>query len=332
MIGKGDSFVKNRRDKKAIIFDINRYRIEDGPGIRTIVFFKGCPLRCLWCSNPFGLSPEPQLAYNQKKCVLCRACEQVCPQHAISFVENQLVTDWSKCTSCGTCTKVCLYEARQIIGKTYSPVEVVESIKKDFMFYRRDGGGVTLSGGEVMLQADVAKSVLELCCRELINTAIETAVYTSWDNLVEILPLCNLVFADIKHIDPDKHKQLTGVSNELILHNIRKLAEYVRSNNKPRLILRIPVIPGLNSDEPTMLRTAKFISSLPGRIEVNLLPYHRLGSDKYEMIGLTYKLHDLEMLKPKDDIMLKYRDVISSCAKNSYCTIGGGEIATNEIY
>jgi pyruvate formate lyase activating enzyme len=314
--------------EKATIFDINRYRIEDGPGIRTIIFFKGCPLRCQWCSNPFGLSPEPQLAYNQKKCVLCRTCIEVCPQNAISLQEDLLVTDWGKCIACGTCTRVCLQGARKVVGERYTPLEILQIIRKDAKFYRRDGGGVTLSGGEVMMQADLAKQVLALCRRELIDTAIETSAHAQWDRLSEILPLCDLVFADVKQIDTLAHQKLTGVPNELILGNIQRMAEYVNKNGQPRLILRLPVIPGLNNDERTMIRTADFIAQLPGKIEVNMIPYHRLGSDKYDMVGLSYRLKDLETMKTQDEALFRYCETISVRAQNSSCTVGGGEIAT----
>ncbi|MBF0531250.1 MAG: glycyl-radical enzyme activating protein, partial [Deltaproteobacteria bacterium] len=162
--------MNNDSEQKALIFDVTRYMTEDGPGIRTTVFFKGCPLMCRWCSNPFGLSPEPQIAYNQNRCVKCRACVQACPEKAVFLTDGKIVMDRRECSSCGLCAEACNYGARTLVGKRWSPNEIVEQIAKDSMFYRRSRGGVTLSGGEVLMQAEAARRILELCRKQMLDT------------------------------------------------------------------------------------------------------------------------------------------------------------------
>ncbi len=321
--GSEDNNMENY-GKKAVIFDLTRYMIEDGPGIRTNVFFKGCPLRCMWCSNPFGLSPKPQIVYNQRKCKQCGACVETCPEEACSLIDNHVITDREKCTACGQCTDACLYEARKVTGKLYYPSEIVDEISRDMMFYRRDSGGVTLSGGEPLMQWGAAEEILVLCRERMIDRAMETSAFASWDHFKRLALLCNHVFVDIKHIDSNIHESLTGVPNELILANIKKLAEYTASHNKPSMVLRIPVIPGLNNDEKTMTTTANFISALPGIIAVNLIPYHNLGSNKYEMIDMTYQLASLE--RTQREVLEQYKHTINVYAPDCSCTIGGSEV------
>jgi glycyl-radical enzyme activating protein len=309
---------------KAVVFDISRYMIEDGPGIRTNVFLKGCPLRCKWCSNPFGLSRAPEIAYNRRKCILCGTCVEVCREQACTLQDDRIQTDRDRCTACGRCADACLTHARVLVGAEYTAAEVIQRVREDAAFYRRDGGGVTLSGGEVLMQAEAAREILRLARASMIHTAIETSAYAPWKRLEQLLPLCDLVFVDLKHIDPRAHVQLTGVPNDRILENIRRLAAYVAKHGSPQLVLRLPVIRALNDDRPTMHATARFIGELPGTVTVNILPYHELGITKYEMIDLPYPLDpdaegDLEGLKA-------YCDIIRQYAPTAPCSVGGGEI------
>jgi pyruvate formate lyase activating enzyme len=210
------------------------------------------------------------------------------------------------------------------VGKLYSPAEIVEEVARDAMFYRRDSGGMTLSGGEILMQVEGAVETLRLCKEQMMDTAIETSTYGSWEQLERLLPLSNTVFADLKHIDSRSHRRLTGVPNRLVLENIRKLAAYAAAHDWPRMILRLPVIPGLNNDRDTMARTAEFIAGLPGKTEANLLPYHPMGANKYKMIDLDYPLESLE--KPDKETMIRYQEVIRSRAPHCHCTVGGSEI------
>jgi pyruvate formate lyase activating enzyme len=310
---------------RAIIFDLTRYMIEDGPGIRTNIFFKGCPLHCKWCSNPFGLSAIPQIAYNQRKCVQCGACVDVCPEKACSLVEDRIVTDRNRCTACGKCEKACLFGARILVGKSYSPIEIINEISRDMTFYRRNSGGVTLSGGEPLMQWEVAEEILRLCKQRMIDRAIETSAFASWEQLKRVIALCNHIFVDLKHIDSDEHHRLTGVHNELIIDNIRGISKYIADHDGCSMILRLPVVPGLNNDENTMVKTARFISGLHRGIKVNLLPYHKLGSNKYEMIDRTYQISYLD--SGEKATLYRYKDIIELHASNCSCSAGGSEIS-----
>ncbi|MGQ9677207.1 MAG: glycyl-radical enzyme activating protein [Chloroflexota bacterium] len=306
----------------AVLFDVSRYMIEDGPGIRTAIFFKGCPLRCKWCSNPLGLSPNPQLAYNKRRCVKCLACMVACPQGAISFSDDVLRTNRELCNACGECTRVCPNGARVIVGKRYAVSEILEMVSKDRVFYRRFSGGVTLTGGEVLLQHAAAQKVAGLCRTNMIHTTIETSAYGSWASLLGIVKQCDLVFVDLKHIEPQAHRSLTGVDNGIILENIGNVARFSADNGFPRLIVRMPIIPGLNDGDETLRRVGQFVGSLPGGVGINLLPYHRLGANKYEMIDLEYEVPDIQV--PTREHMLRVKEIVGQYVPS--CSVGGSEI------
>lgn len=309
--------------KKAVIFDLSRYMIEDGPGIRTNIFFKGCPLRCKWCSNPFGISPSPQIVYNPRKCVRCGSCVEVCPEKACSLVEDRIVTDRNSCTACGACEEACLYGARTLVGKAFTASDLLSEISKDRMFYRRNNGGVTLSGGEPCMQWEAAEEILRLCKERMIDRSVETSAFASWEQFYRVIALCNQVFVDLKHIDSGEHHKLAGVHNELIIENIRRLSAVCDANGCT-MILRLPVVPGLNNDEGTMVKTARFIFELHKGLRVNLLPYHRLGLNKYEMIDLNYPIPDVEICP--NTTLDRYKAIIESYAPDCHCTAGGGEV------
>lgn len=233
-------------------------------------------MRCLWCSNPFGLSKEPQLAVNFDRCIGCGNCVPACPNGVNKVVDGKVAVDFSKCTVYGDCVPVCPVEARKITGKEYTAHELYLEISKDASFYRKNSGGVTLSGGKVLLQHEVAAETLRLCKTNYITTCIETSAFAPWEHLHEVAQYCNFVLVNLKHMDPEKHKELVGVPNKIILENIRKLCEFSACRGT-HVIVRTPIIPSYTNDEKNLIATATFLSTLPGRPELNLLPFHNMG-------------------------------------------------------
>ncbi len=316
-------------EKNACIFDIGRYRSTDGPGIRTILFFKGCPLSCRWCSNPFGLSAKPQLSVQFANCTACGRCVPVCPQACNAIEEGSLQVDFSRCTACGRCVEACLLPCRSLVGGYYTARQLFQEAYRDVAFYRRHGGGVTLSGGEVLLQHEVAAEVLRLCKSNYMNTCIETSAFGSWEALQSLAQYCNTVFVDLKHIDAARHRELIGVSNVLILENIQKLCAY--AVDKPlRIIIRVPVIPGCNDDASSLWRIAAFVDSLPGDPEVNLLPYHNLGEHKYEMLGLRPAYTRADSLEKSDATLRQAVEILTQGTQGNRISIGGDAIDLSE--
>jgi len=282
-------------DIRGCIFDIQRFSIQDGPGIRTTVFFKGCPLTCWWCDNPESQSPLPQLIYMAHLCQRCYKCVEVCPNRAVQVrSDGSLGIDRGLCQACGRCVEVCLAEARHISGRMMTVGEVVEIVRRDAPFYRNSGGGVTASGGEATSQPIFLSNLFQECQKRGYHTALDTCGYVKWEVLEPILAHVDLVLFDVKHTDPELHKKLTGVSNELILENARRIVA-----KGVTLILRVPLIPGCNDSEQNIRDIARFALEL-GSVEVNLLPYHKFGLKKYEALGLEYKLRDAEALKEEE--------------------------------
>ena len=296
--------------------------LEDGPGIRTVVFLKGCPLRCLWCSSPLCQTAEPSLVYLKYKCVSCEACLPACPEQAL-FVdeEGKIGRNFEKCTHCGACGRVCPVGAREMRGSAMTVAEVMEKVEKDRIFYRRGSGGVTLSGGEILMQPSFAAGILQQCWEKLIHTAIETCAFGRWEDLRAILAYTNLAFIDIKHADPSLHKKLTGHSNRRILDNIRRAAACCLEW-KRHLILRLAVVPGMNDSRENLREIAQFLKTLPGDWELNLLPYHKYGISKYDWLGREYELLDVE--PPTRDSLLEMVEYFESFGL--LCSLGGAEI------
>ncbi len=269
--------------KTGLIFDIKRYAIHDGPGIRTTVFFKGCPFSCWWCHNPESLVPTPQGLYHNNRCIGCGECINTCPSGAISLETRGVVTNLSLCKHCGSCARICPAEARELVGRFISVDRLMEIIKKDVLFYDESGGGVTFSGGEPLLQADFLLEVLEVCGRHDIHRAVDTAGYASEDILMAVAEKTDLFLFDLKLMDPEKHKKHTGISNQKILGNLEILA-----NQGANITVRIPFIPGVNDEPENIERTGSFISALPGIRNVDILPYHNSAKNKYLKFGLDH--------------------------------------------
>ena len=247
------------------LFDIQKFSVQDGPGLRTTVFFKGCNLRCRWCHNPESWLPAPQLLYFQDKCTGCGVCRQVCSSET--------------CTLCGTCAETCIAGARTLRGREYTAEEVMTLIRKDKAFYEKSGGGITFSGGECMLQPAFLKELLQACRKEGISTAVDTAGCVPYKHFEQILPYTDLFLYDIKCISPELHKEFTGADNGVILANYRRLLSF-----GAQVWVRIPVIPGFNHTPEEMEKLRAFLTQYrPQKVE--LLPYHALGLSKYRAAG-----------------------------------------------
>jgi len=287
--------------KKGLVFDIKRFAVDDGPGIRTTVFFKGCPLRCRWCHNPEGQVPAPELMHRRTRCNGCAECIKVCPEKAISQVAGKISINRKSCNRCGKCCQECPTEALEIVGKKFSLKEILKEIDKDLIFYDESKGGVTVSGGEPLLQLDFLNAVLEECKKRKIHTVVDTCGYARQEDIVRIGENVDLFLYDVKIMDKKKHRDYTGVSNDLILRNLQILAE-----NGSDVLVRFPIIPEINDDQDNVRRTAEFMVSC-GIRNINLLPYHRSGIEKYRSLGRIYKLNRKMRVSDKKLNLIKER-------------------------
>jgi len=298
------------------VFDIQRWSLHDGPGIRTNVFLKGCPLRCAWCSNPESQEQHTELAYFVDKCIGCGRCVELCPHGAISMTSDGMHTDRNVCaakcyvaSSPFPCLARCYGGGRKAIGPMMAVEEVLREVLKDRLIYEESGGGITFTGGEPMSQFSFLMALARASKDAWLHVAIETCGFAPWKNYEAILEFVDFVFLDIKHLDGKRHKELTGQGNDLILENAPRIAEYMRQK-RGTVVVRTPVIPGV-TDADAIAGIADFVCrQMPGVSTYELMPYHRLGRGKYRDIGRVYELADLQPLKAAD--MQPLREVVTS--------------------
>ncbi len=279
------------------IFDIKKYAIHDGPGIRTTVFFKGCPLSCWWCHNPESLSSAAHRLYRQERCIGCQECLAACPGGAIRQFEGQLQWSADFCRDCRSCAMACPAEAVEFIGQTMTVAEILAEITKDTLFYDQSKGGVTISGGEPLLQPAFLMQLLDACGQQGLHRTVDTSGHADTQTLLETASRTDLFLYDLKHMDPQKHHRYTGVSNDTILANLKKL-----SQKGAKIIIRLPVIPGINADDENIDRTGALAASLDGVIGINILPYHCAADAKYRNLGLEGTVRHIQ--RPSEDVIL----------------------------
>ena len=272
-------------EARGVVFNIQRFSIHDGPGFRTTVFLKGCPLRCGWCSNPEALRPHPEIITRDAKCIHSGKCVEACPEHAIDVVENTRIIHWENCSDCMKCAEACPSGAIEALGKTMTVAEVMDTVVRDAGYYRRSGGGITLSGGESLVQWRFASKLLQEAKRSGLHTTLDTTGQTDWEHLDEILNFTDLVLYDVKHANSAKHREATGVPNERILDNLRRTL----AKAGPSVWVRHPVIPRFSDSVEELDELCELVLSLKPPVEkICLLPFHNFGESKYAAMGKEY--------------------------------------------
>ena len=300
--------------QKQLVLSITRMTVHNGPGIRTLILLKGCPLRCIWCSTPESQNNEPEIAVYPDKCIHCDQCLPVCPVNAINITEETVSIDRARCDGCGECVKVCYSEALKLLGQEMTVRELIDEVRKDAVAYRHSGGGVTVSGGEPLLNIDFILELVKAFKEENISVGIDTCGYLPRESIEQVLPYVDFFLWDIKHMNGEKHRELTGVSNRLILDNAR----YVSEKNVP-LYIRIPVVPGYNDSEDNIRATCEFAGSLSSLVEVSLLPLHHLGKARYYSLDRDYPIADIPPIE--DNVLQTIKKLVESYGLN--CSIVG---------
>jgi pyruvate formate lyase activating enzyme len=309
--------------KTGLIAEIQHYSLQDGPGIRTTVFLKGCPLRCLWCHNPEMVNPSKEVWYTTQLCTNCGRCIAVCPARAIKGYQDDRVIDRNACianTGCRKCVESCPNNAMAVVGTEMTVEAVAKDVQKDAIFYMRSGGGTCISGGEPSLQADFAADFLKECQDHALRTSIETCSYAHWDTLSKVAQYADTILADIKHMDPVKHKEGTGVSNELILKNIAELAKMANKMGK-MMRIRLPLIPGYNDSEDNLRKTAEFMVANHLKY-IDLLAYHSFAENKYKKLGKKFTTTGVK--EPSTEDMTKHKTLFETYGLE--VNIGGVDI------
>lgn len=290
---------------KRLVLSITRMTIHNGPGIRTLILFKGCPLHCLWCSTPEAQKNKAEIALYPDRCNHCQQCIPICPANAISLTGETISINRTVCDNCSKCARVCYTEALKLLGQEMTGEELVAEIKKDAVVYKHSRGGVTISGGEPLLQPEFTLRLLRALKKENISVGVDTCGHVPWANIEEVLPYVDFFLWDIKHMDSEKHKQFTGVANNLILKN----ALAVSQKNIP-LYIRLPVIPGYNDSEENIRATCEFVRGLTSAVSIDLLPLHHLGKARYNSLNLTYPIADIPLIP--DSVLQDIKRLVES--------------------
>lgn len=303
---------------KGNVFNIQKFSIHDGPGIRTTVFFKGCPLACKWCHNPESLSREKQILINHDKCIRCGTCIKICPTNALYMGDNKLKINEDLCTYCEDCEGACIQEAIEIVGKDMTDDEVITEVEKDKVFYEVTGGGVTFSGGEPFYQPQFLEALVKKAKKRSFHVAVDTSGMTLWENIESVLDYVDLYLYDLKMMDSEKHKKYIGSSNKIILENLKRLDKEL-DKREGSINLRLIVLKGINDSEEDIDLILNFISDLNNISQINLLEYHTMGREKYSRLNLEYEMSGDE--KPD---YYRLQSIKESFEKNNYQVVIGG--------
>lgn len=301
----------------SLYFDIKRYSINDGPGIRITIFFKGCPLSCIWCHNPEGISTGKQKMYTKKKCIGCRTCVEICPANALLLTPQGIVTAYGACTLCGKCVEACPTKAMEMSGTEYTTDYIIHEIKKETVFMDSSAGGVTFCGGEPLVYSETLLELLRRCGDLDIHRAVDTTLYAKPKVVEEVMKKTDLFLVDLKHMNSSKHQYYCGVPNERILENLRLIAEAGKE-----FVVRIPLITGVNADEDNITKSAVFLATLPWKHKaVHLLPYHEIAPGKHQKLSTIYNEANIRMSTPSADRLQQCIKIFESHGIES--TIGG---------